>query len=492
MKKLLILTLLSLQCFALFSQNRFTSPDGKKTALIIRLPNDKYQVIVNSTAHNYYQRIAKNKIYFLTDSFKVAYIARCDDGYCVVIDGIEGHHYRRILGNKITFSPDSKHWVYAALENKKWFYIIDGIKKPQYDGIIVMEITFSPDSKHWAYAVLKNNKWFYVIDGIKEPEYDGIISTGITFSPDSKQWAYAALNKNEWFYIINGTEQPHYKQVTANGIIFSADGKHWAYGAQKDNKWICISDGKEPPHEDSNLCSSYVLPEVAPSVDKTYFEVGFVSCNPIELFGTASDFQGENLKLTYSDNDGGVLLPKLNNNYGLRVILGGQSIYKKFGISTEFAYTRLFPKATWNDFDYKVKYTFFDLNMKFMYLPAKSLSFDLLFGLNLSTRMKIEDGSFLLDINDNMINTDDAKLKGGIIRGFPFNVLGGMGVSLRIFPKVIISANTYARYVLFTRATGAMGKNKKLKASGFIYGGIFDWVNDPNLNFQISTRFLLD
>jgi len=491
MKKLLIYSLLILQCLVLFSQNRFTSPDGKKIVLINRLPNGKYQVIVNSNAHNYYQRIAKNQIYFFTDSFKVAYIAKCDDGYCIVIDGIEGPHNKKIIKNEIKFSPDNKHWAYAALNNNKWFYIIDGIKEPEYDGIITTGIIFSPDSKHWAYAVLNNNKWFYIIDGIKEPEYDGIISTGITFSPDSKQWAYAVLNNEEWFYIVNGIEQPHYKQVAANGIIFSADSKHWAYGAEKDYKWICISDGKEPPYEGSNLCSSYKLPTTSPSIDNGYFEVGFVSHHSKSLMGTDSDFQDED-KIKYTDNNGVVILPNFHNNYGFSIMYGAQSIYKKFGMGMDFNYTLLFPEATWNYVDVKVKYySFFDCRLKFMYLPVKSLSFDLSLGLNLSTRMKIEDGSFKYDNYDNIISTDDVKLKGGIIRGFPFNVLGGIGVSYKIFPKLIISANTYARYVLFTRATGAMGKNKKLKG-GVISGGIFDWVNDPNLNFQISTRFLLD
>jgi hypothetical protein len=492
MKKLLIYCLLILQCLVSFSQERFTSPDGKKTVLINRLPNGKYQVIANSSAHNYYKRIMKNQIYFFTDSFKVAYIAKCESGYCIIIDGIEGPHYKKIIKNEIKFSPDRTHYAYMAQTNQKFSYIIDGEEQPEYDGIMTIGITFSPDSRHWAYAALNNNKWFYIIDGIKEPEYDGIISTGITFSPDSKHWAYAVLNNEEWFYIVNGIEQPHYKQVAANGIIFSADSKHWAYGAEKDNKWICISDGKEPPHEDSDLCSSYDLPTTSPSIDNSYFEIGFVSCQSESLMATDSDFQGEDITLTYTNN-GAVLLPKLTNNYGFSLVYGAQSIYKKFGTGMEFNYTLLFPEATWNSVDVKVKYySFFDCIFKFMYLPAKRLSFDLSLGLNLSTRMKIEDGSFTLDNDGNILSTDDAKLKGGIIRGFPFNVLGGIGVSYKITPKLIISANTYARYVLFTRATGAMGKNKKLKSSGFLYGGIMDWVNDPNLNFQFSTRFLLD
>jgi hypothetical protein len=452
MKKLLVYSLLILQCFVLFSQKSFTSPDGKKRVFIHKLPGGQYQVTVNSNAHNDYRRIAGNQVYFFTDSLKVAYIAKCDDGYCIVIDGIEGPHNNIIHKN---------------------------------------EIKFSPDRTHYAYMAFNNNKWFYIIDGIKEPEYDGIISTGITFSPDSKQWAYAAFNNGEWFYIVNGIEQPHYKQVAAEGIIFSADSKHWAYGAEKENTWICISDGKEPPHEGSGLCSSYKLPTTSPSTDNSYFEIGFVSCHSKSLMGTDSDFQDED-NIKYAENNGIVILPNIHNNYGFNIIFGAQSIYKKFGMGMEFNYTLLFPDATWNNVDVNIRYySFFDYRWKFIYLPVKGLSLDLTLGLNLATRMKIENGSFQYDDNDNIISTEDVKLKGGIFKGFPFNVLGGIGVSYKITPKLIISANTYARYVLFTKATGAMGKNKELKG-GFISGGIFDWVNDPNLMFQISTRLLLD
>lgn len=488
MKKLFIFSIIILQGLVLLSQTRFISPDGKKKVLINPIADGRYQVLVNSSLHNYYQQIVKNKIYFITDSFKVAYIAKCDDGYCVVVDGIEDSHYKKIINNKLTFSPDNSHWAYMAIKkNKKNVYVIDGIEQTEYDGIISIGITYSPDSRHWAYAVLNNKKWLYIIDGKEQPQYDGIINIGITYSPDSKHWAYAALNNNEWFYVIDGEEQQHYQDIAITGIIYSYDSKKWAYGAFNKDEWICVSN--EPI-----LCNTYKLPITSPprrpDEEHDYFEFGIVK----SISFPSSHFQnGEHISFT--EGNGGVILPKLSDRYGFNITYGSQEVRRKSIWSTEFNYTHLFPKATWNNLDIKIKYYYYiDLNSKISYTPTKKLSFDLLLGLNLMTRMKIEDGSFKYNNNGNISEIEDAKIKGGIIKGFPFNALCGFGISFKVAPKLIISANANARYVVFKSATGAMGSNKEF--IGFLfnpdYRGLLAWEHDPNYTFQISTRFLLD
>ncbi|MBN1597001.1 MAG: hypothetical protein JW894_01800 [Bacteroidales bacterium] len=569
MKKVLIFNLLLLQCFISFGQQEFTSPDGKKKVKIEKITGDRYRVSVNSTPHRSYQNIVNQKIYFFTDSNRVAYIAKCHDGkFCVVTDGVEQPHYKEITGNSIIispdrnhyaymaltdrglttteicyvidgkeqprydnlsasgivfspdskhwaygatnndkwfyvidgvkgpdydailnydFSPDSKHWVYGASVNDKWFYTFDGIKQPVYDGIMQIGITFSPDSRHWAYGAKNNDKWFYIIDGVKEPEYDGLISTGIVYSPDSKRWAYAVLEEDEWFYVIDGEEQPHYKQITAEGIVFSSDGNHWAYGAEVDDEWVCVLDGKEPPHQGSNLCSSYNLPYSSPSIEISYLDIGFVRYNSM----SGSDFEGDD-NFNYTEDNGVVILPKLEDQYGFNIAYGVQSVSRKFSTGGEFSYTHLFPKATWSDIDVKIKYYYFiDFNLKFSYLPIKSLSLDLLLGLNLMTRMKIEDGSFTYNDNGDITDMGDVKLKGGIFKGFPYNALCGLGISCKVAPKLVISANANARYIVFKRASGVMGKNKELTSSLF-EGGLLAWAHNPSNNFQIAVRFLLD
>lgn len=235
MKKQLVITLLLLQSCILFGQIEFTSPDGKKRVEIHKTADKKYQVIVDSIQHKPYRKIMKNKIYYFTDSCRVAYIAQCNDGYCVVIDGIEQSHYKEIYDNTLTFSPDRSRYGYLVIKSVGLF----------------------------------STKTCCVIDGEEQPTYDNFASFGITFSPDSKHWAYAALHDKEWFYMIDGVEQPHYNQLAAKNIVFSQDSQHWVYGAQKNDEWINVSNKNEQPDKNSNLSNEYILSKIISSEDKT-------------------------------------------------------------------------------------------------------------------------------------------------------------------------------------------------------------------------------
>jgi hypothetical protein len=337
MKKLLIITLFILQNFILYGQTEFISPDGKKRVVINKTEDKKYQVVVNSIPHKSYREIVNQKIYFFSDSSRVAYIAKCDNGRCVVVDGIEQPHYFLIYKNKLTLSPDSSHLVYMAIDNKEWFYIIDGIEQPHYDAI--------------------TNK--------------------ITFSPDSKHWAYAAINDNKWFYIIDGIEQPHYYKIHSKGLIFSNDSRHWAYGARNNDGWICVSDENESANDTTDICKEYLL-----STTITKEETGtniFFSAGPSTV-SIGGDFDGKSLLIHSCPAPSFVkacLIPKIQTSIGIMINCGIVWRFGNSGIGLEYSYIKSKNNSSWqNNYNMKVVYTGRTYRIKYIHWLTNNFLWD--------------------------------------------------------------------------------------------------------------------
>jgi hypothetical protein len=447
MKKLLSIALLLLQSVILFSQTEFTSPDNKKKVVINKIAEDKYQVSVNSSRHGIYKEIVKNRIYFITDSNRVAYIAKCNNGYCVVVDGIEQTHYKEIMKDTIAVSPDRMHYAYMAVKYRGLFKV----------------------------------KTLYIIDRVKQPVYSNLLENVITFSPDSKHWAYGALKNNEWLYVIDGEEQERYQNLAKAGILFSEDSKNWAYGAFDYKKWVCVSGELETGPGYTDLCETYPLPSFAPFTEYTYLEFGFVSCNSLTVFLYGDEYYPSGNDYYETENNGNVIEPLFDNNYGFLVALGWYNDKHRWTTSVDISYTQFFPKATWNNREVKVKYYYSDLNIKRSYKPASFLTLDSYLGINLFARMKIEEGSFVGDYNGIGTHMEDVKLYGGLFRRFLYNSKVGIGMSFIIAPSLIISGSVYGSPVDFKHASGAMGDKKK----------VLDWTYDPTITYQISTRFLI-
>jgi hypothetical protein len=218
----------------------------------------------------------------------------------------------------------------------------------------------------------------------------------------------------------------------------------------------------------------------------TYFDFGLLSYK--SKGESLSDFQGEGFNRTEPDNDGIVILPKFDPNYGFIVSAGLQNNkFRIFGISGGVSYTRLFPKATWENNEVEAKYHFIDFNTELLIFPIKQLSVDLTAGINLLTRLKIQDGSYMDDNSSSTILMEDVKLSGGIFKNFPANIQVGVGLSFYITPCIIISGDAFTRLIAFKYVTGAMGKNIQISPFDDFLSGIHDYSN----YFQISMRFLL-
>lgn len=392
MKNLPIILLLLLQSFILYGKTEFISPDGKKRVVINRTPDKRYQVIVNSSSHKRYRKIVKNKIYFFTDSSRVAYIAKCDDGYCVVVDGIEQPHVKKIINDKLTFSPDRSHCAYMVLKDRG----------------------------------LSTTKTYYVIDGEEHPMYDDLSSAGITFSLDSKHWAYAALNDNEWFYIIDGEEQPHYKNVLTK-IIFSKNCIHWAYGAFNNDEWICVSNENESPYDTINICNEYLLSTTFPKKEEPtdlYISVG--PC--INTIG--GDFDGK----TYYAREarsiglyyGSCFIPEIKSSYGYMFKLGGLVKYddnKRYGF--EICSIRSYHNASWEHYDMEVKYSAIIFTFKFVYLIKEKImsNFNISYPID---KLEIKNSEWTVSENYEIEIIGDNTLYNSKWNPIPLNIGGSL------------------------------------------------------------------
>jgi hypothetical protein len=446
MKKLLTIALILMQSIILFSQTEFTSPDGKKKVVINKIREGIYVVSVNSVPQRAYAKIVKDKIYFISDSNRVAYIAKCEDGYCVVIDGIEQPHYKQIINKTITVSPDGMHYAYMAVSYRGLFKV----------------------------------KTLYIIDGIKQPTYDNLADIGLTFSPDSKHWAYAALKNNEWLYVIDGEEQKSHNNLAASGIKYSEDSKQWAYGVYDNKTWSCVSGGKEQESDYADPCQTYTLPLVAPEEVYTYIEFGVVSCHSLTVFLFGDEYYPSGEDYYETENNGNVIEPLFDKNNGVMAAIGLYTDMPKSAWSVDISYAQFFPKATWNNRDVKIKYYYSDLNIRRSYKPSDYVSLDSYLGINLFARMKIEEGSFTGDYNGFGTHMEDVKLYGGLFRRFLYNSKVGLGMSFIIDPYIIISGSAYCSPVDFKHASGAMGDKMK----------VLDWTYDPTISYQLSIRFL--
>ena len=120
----------------------------------------------------------------------------------------------------------------------------------------------------------------------------------------------------------------------------------------------------------------------------------------------------------------------------------------------------------------------------FSYKTEKKILFDLLLGVNLLARFKILEGSFYGEYYDNKY-MEDAKLYASVFQNYSLNIHGGIGMSYYLKSNLLISGNYYYRLICFRTVDGIMGEDIDL-------GGIpgLDWINHPNFNFQISTKFL--
>jgi hypothetical protein len=251
MKKQFIALLLLLMQINIFGQEVFTSPDNKKRVEIRETADKMYEVTVNSSPHKAYKSIVNNRIYFVTDSFHVVYIAACPGGYRVVVDGKEDPLISDIP--EICNFNLNQHWYYLGRNTNYSFYSIDGKEQPRYSYINRKSIFFSPDGTRWAYLAKKEYETIYIIDGVEQPSY-GKIERPIIFSGDSKHWAYLVQKKSKWFYIIDGEEQPQYDEIAAEGIIFSSDNTHWVYYAYLNKEWLCVSNEEDNSKGSYNLC----------------------------------------------------------------------------------------------------------------------------------------------------------------------------------------------------------------------------------------------
>jgi hypothetical protein len=286
MKKLPVFTLLLLLSCVLYAQKVFISPDGKKRVEIKQTGGGLYQVTVNSTPHKPYQEIQNNKIYFITDSCAVLYIAQNNSSSCVVIDGIEQSYYNIEQSNtkyktyNVFLSPDGRHWALSV--NLKYrsiileaFYVIDGKKQPFYNKVGLIQfspdnkhwfypakdkeksfydwvssiLTFSPNGKQWSYRAKDKKKYFFVIDYVEQSHYHWV-SLHLTYSPDSKRWFYEAQDKNKWFYVIDNMEKPHYDITYTGAFSFSPNYEHWSYLAMNKKKWFYVIDDEEQTYYD--------------------------------------------------------------------------------------------------------------------------------------------------------------------------------------------------------------------------------------------------
>ena len=259
----------------LYAQDVFISPDGKKRVELQQSANNTIQVLVNSVPLGTYQRIANRRVYFVTDSFKVVYIASCAEGYRVVVNGKEGSVVNNIP--VIVTYKSNRHWFYLGRNaaNNYSFYCFDGIEQPRYTEIEENSLVFNSDSTHWAYLATKNIKQGYIVDGI-EQFHNGKIKGTISFSPDGEHWAYLAQKGFKWFYIIDGEEQPRFDDISNEGIIFSSDSKNWVYYAYGKKEWKCITSDDLSATGDSPLCYTFNEWDDVSTSDKGIdFHIGF-------------------------------------------------------------------------------------------------------------------------------------------------------------------------------------------------------------------------
>ena len=233
------------------------SPDGKRTAYIVRLPKiektDIYpkMMVVDGVEGPKYAGI--EPAVFSPDGRRVAYVGNTQfvpgrgANYMVVVDGVESPAYA--TAQQPIWSQDGQHYAYGAVpqgmtptyfegKGQEAMYL-DGQAGKVYGG--VRSPVFSPDGTRLAYIATISGMMCVVVDDKEGDSYVKVDS--ISFSPDSKHVAYSAEVGQNKIALVDGRKSAEYNEV--EGLAWSPDSKHYAFRANIPPDWILYIDGSK-------------------------------------------------------------------------------------------------------------------------------------------------------------------------------------------------------------------------------------------------------
>ncbi|RPI79030.1 MAG: hypothetical protein EHM45_04395 [Desulfobacteraceae bacterium] len=186
-------------------------PDGKHMAYRAILNKEEF-LVIDGKEQSVAGEIQESTLVFSPDGKKTAYIIKEKSGWFsqAVIDGKAGKPYP-VIKNGPCFSPDSKRVAYVVQANEKEFVVVDGKEEKGYDEIVNDSFKFSADGKRIAYAVkTAPDNFCVIVDGIEGKPYEQIANGALFFSPDGKRVVYRAVAGPKWFAVVDGEEKKAY------------------------------------------------------------------------------------------------------------------------------------------------------------------------------------------------------------------------------------------------------------------------------------------
>jgi hypothetical protein len=242
----------------------------------------------------------------ISQTGRLAYVARSAAGDALVIDGVAGPAYAAIptppwyagIRLPIVFSPDGNRYAHNAKKGDRWVVVVDGVEGPAFDQLVNDHPFFSADSRHVAYIGVRDGKARVVVDNVEGPPYDRVQfgSQLAVFTDDSQRVYYighrdgrsslvvgdrevvqgehisrvayngargrfaCVVKKGErWAVVVDGVEGKAYRDI-GHQIVFSKDGRRWMYIA-RDSLYHAVIDGVETGAYASIEQSSYGFSE---------------------------------------------------------------------------------------------------------------------------------------------------------------------------------------------------------------------------------------
>lgn len=273
-KNILLLSLLFLSSFSLFSQDALDwSRPGKYLICNVAkeyrdfwkeeynwpiinknwgavaaktLKGTKWSVLLNNKPGTYYS--------------EVKHLQFSPNGDTLVYVGMKGVNklFRRALSVRINeerderlydeisptiFTPDGKSWAYKIRDDNDWYLIVNGVESRRYDSVNFHQ--FSPDGSSLTFKATLNGKSFLVTDGDEGKKYDDIFA--ITFNPVNSEASYWGRNGNQYYLVSGNKEINVSRQVPPvdNSILFNPKGNSFAYFVRDliTDDYFVVQDG---------------------------------------------------------------------------------------------------------------------------------------------------------------------------------------------------------------------------------------------------------
>jgi hypothetical protein len=189
----------------------------------------------------------------ISQTGRLAYVARSAAGDALVVDGVVGPTYAAIptppwyagLRLSLVFSPDGNRYAHNAKKGDRWVAVVDGAEGPVFDQIVNDHPFFSADSRHVAYIGVRDGKARVVLDNVEGPPYDRVqfVSSLAVFADGSQRVYYVGHRAGRSYLVVDGREVVQGEQISR--VVYNGARDRFACVVKKGERWAVVVDGVE-------------------------------------------------------------------------------------------------------------------------------------------------------------------------------------------------------------------------------------------------------